>query len=187
MTKSELVKAVQKLDYFSNQWVKFRNFLYPEMVTPDLESEFTQIKSDITTGHRDLLVVLEFDIEVAQTMLDSVGRVTTPRSGETLTSAARKRLEEEWNSAYILIQETIGLMEYRIEEKSKYWNPFSLKQRMSTKRTEDAPNFVTVSRSGIGVRKIKQSAIFQLFMALIMFGIVLAALIFTGALDQYLP
>jgi hypothetical protein len=187
MTKSELKKTIEKLNHFSNQWVKFRNFLYPEMVNPALEGEFTQIKSDITTGHRDLLSVLEFDIEVAQTMLDSVGRITSPRSGETLTSAARKRLEEEWNSAYILIQETIGLMEYRLEEKSQFWNPVNMVQRMGEKRTEETPNFITVSRSGIGVRKMKNSAIFQLIMALLSFGIVLAALIFTGALDQYFP
>jgi hypothetical protein len=187
MTKNQIKKHITELERFTEQWVKFRNFLYHDTVTSVLESEFASIRSDITTGQQTLLSVLEFDIDVAQSMMDGVGRITTPRSGDSLTSAARKRLEEEWNSGYLLIQETIGMLEYHLEEKSRLWNPLSIFRKSEIMENDHIPDYVRSSRSGGGVRKIKKSVVIQLLFAVIGLVVILWILYLLGLLGDYLP
>ncbi len=170
MTKSQLRESIAEMDILSKQWVNFRKYFNPENITPTMESEFNQIKSDITSRHRRLLSILGFDIEIAQTMLESLGRINSPRGGELLTPTTRKLLEDEWNSAYLLVQETIGLLEYQLEEKS-----ISTLFHGSQKKSVGDQGMSSPYR-GRSERKKGVSPIVKLIFIVILLGIVVAVL-----------
>ena len=181
MTKGQLRETITELETLCSQWIKFRNFFNPENVTPALESEFNQIKSDITSRHRTLLSILEFDIELAQNMLDSLGRINTPRGGELLTPTTRKNLEDDWNSAYLLIQESLGLLDYRLGEKSLS-TLFRGSRRKSTKEEK-----TTLSFRGMAPKRRGVSPLLKLVFVLILLGVVIWVLWQFNILQDYIP
>lgn len=185
MTKSQLRETIAEMETLCNQWINFRKYFNPENVTPAMESEFSKIKSDVMSRHRTLLSVLEFDIEVAQTMLECLNRVNSPRDGSLLSVTTRRSLEDEWNSAYLLMQETMGLLEYRLEEKSMMFSASSIFRRTSRKKNIEERSLPIAYRGRI-LKRRGFSPVFKLFFALIVLGVVIAVLWYFNILQGIL-
>jgi hypothetical protein len=165
-------QMVLDLEQVSIDWVQFRQYFYPEQIDSQMESDFPNIKNRLSLGQRTLLSAIEGNIEIAQSMTDILGRFTNPTESSRMGQTAVKRIEDEWNSVYILIQETIGIWEYRNEESARKMNPVNLISDIlfpPKKKVKEERNIYQV-------RKVKKS-FWNPTLKLILTGIVLAVLI----------
>lgn len=172
-----------ELEQVSRDWVEFRQYFYPEQIDSQMEADFPNIKNRLSSGQRILLSAIEGNIEIAQSMLDILGRFTNPKESARIGQTAVKRLEDEWNSVYILIQETIGIWEYKNEESARKMNPVNLILDLLFPKKRK----VKEEKNIYQVRKAKKS-FWNPTLKLIVTGIVLVALIWilynSGILDE---
>ena len=101
-------------------WSKFSEFFIMgakgEDLNPDKESQFLELKSRIAMLHDTFLESIEHGQKIAQDMLDIVQRSITLNHLSRLSVAEIKKMRLEWHDAYLLLSETIALLE---EEKER--------------------------------------------------------------------
>ncbi len=177
---------VSDLEQLSDDWVLFRHYFYPDQIDAQIESDFLEIKNRLASGYRTLLSTIDGQVEIAQSMMDILGRISTPQESSRMTQTALKRIEDEWNSVYLLIQETIGLWEYRIEETSRRMNPLNWIKDIffpSKKKIRDDKSIYRVSKA--------KKSLWNPTMKFVLTGTVLVILLgiiyMLGILDEYLP
>lgn len=116
MKAKALRLQIAALEELLADWIRFHGIFeeYSEIseMSPD---DFLEFKNRIARGQDVLMNALEFEIEIGQMMMDIISRVSSPQYLSTLSEISRTRLESEWNTAFIFINETIGLLEKKLE------------------------------------------------------------------------
>ncbi|MDI6784533.1 MAG: hypothetical protein QME64_10620 [bacterium] len=164
MSAKTIRNQIAELEALLDDWMRFRGIFEENseiaMLTSD---EFLELKNNIAQRQKILISVLEFEIEIGQMIMDIISRVSTTDYVAQVSDIARKRLESEWNTAFLFINETIGLLEKRLDHQVSITRPDQM--------------FLNLFRSGgKGLVRIFQSTwfkfiIFLLVVALIIFGI----------------
>jgi len=80
-------------------------------ITPEKEHEFINIKSRIAMLHDSFMECLEHDQNIGQNILSIVMRSITLRHIHRMSAAEIKKIELEWHESYLLLNETIGVLE----------------------------------------------------------------------------
>ncbi|MCX7011172.1 MAG: hypothetical protein NTW86_01160 [Candidatus Sumerlaeota bacterium] len=97
-------------------WGMFQEFFEAavkgQTVQPDNERKFLELKSRIAMLHDTFLECAEEkSAAVAQNMLENVIRAITLKHISKLSPADIKKMQIEWQESYLLLNETIGLLE----------------------------------------------------------------------------
>ena len=107
-------------------WRKFHEFLDraikgSEFTSQD-EAEFLKLKSDIAILHDSLLESIENTKEnmaSAQSVISLIERCILLRQVQKMNPAEIKKMQIEWHESYLLVNETIGLIEEKIAKMAK--------------------------------------------------------------------
>jgi len=89
----------------------FKVAVQGEDLTPEKEHEFITVKSRIAMLHDVFMDSLEHDQNIGQNVLSIVTRSITLKHVRRMSTAEIKKIELEWHEAYLLLNETIGLLE----------------------------------------------------------------------------
>jgi len=182
---SSLKEIIRQFEILSSDWVRFRMYFYPQMAHSSDVQEFHEIKQRLTTGTKVFLKTIEFDIEIAQSFTDILGKINRPEDALNVSTASLERIEDEWNSVYLLIQETLGLLEYRQEVKEQKLNPmYWLKSFFIKEKRFDTPD-----KDIYRVKPRKNNSFFKVvqFIAMLVILAILLLFIFEmGGLDYVL-
>jgi hypothetical protein len=84
--------------------------------TPQDEAEFLKLKSQIAILHDSFLESVEGSLPVAQSVISVVERCILLRQVAKLSPAEIKKMEIEWHESYLLMNETIGLLQEKIDK-----------------------------------------------------------------------
>ena len=187
MIGRHIKKNIESLEQVSNDWLLFHNFFFPQRLNREMENQFGELVSRLTNSHRILVSLLEFDIEIGQKIIDILGAFPDAKAITTKTAPSISKLTEEWNSVYLLIQETIGLLEYRLMEKQESLKPWNiLKSIFVSKPGKKAPstnNVYQISKS----KNKNTSYILNFILTIVVLIVLVVILIYTGILQEYLP
>jgi len=108
-------------------WNKFHSYLTAcmkrEEFTRQQEADFLRLKSQIAILHDSFLEAADLSLResaaTSQSIIALVERSILLRQVAKLNSAELKRMEMEWHEAYLLINDTIGILEEEIARLSK--------------------------------------------------------------------
>jgi hypothetical protein len=96
-------------------WRKYHDYFKiavgGEGITPEREHEFITIKSRIAMLHDSFMDCLDHDQNIGQNILSIVTRSITLRHIHRMSTAEIKKIELEWHESYLLLNETLGLLE----------------------------------------------------------------------------
>ncbi|MFH0792528.1 MAG: hypothetical protein V2A74_00685 [bacterium] len=96
-------------------WRTFHDFFSSgvkgEDLSHDKEVHFLEIKSRVAMLHDAFMESLTHDHSVGQTILDIVTRSITLKHLNRLSPADIKKMEIEWHESYLLLNETIGMLD----------------------------------------------------------------------------
>jgi hypothetical protein len=124
MSAKTIRNQIAELEALLDDWLRFRGIFEEKsdisMLTSD---DFLALEKSIAQRQEILISVLEFEIEIGQMIMDIISRVATSDYVSHLSDIARKRLESEWNTAFLFINETIGLLEKRLEHQVSVARP----------------------------------------------------------------
>jgi hypothetical protein len=85
-------------------------------ITPDKESQFLEIKSRIAMLHDSFMESLTKNQIIGQEVLSLISRAITLRHLSKQSTADVKKMEIEWHESYLLLNETIGVLEDKRNE-----------------------------------------------------------------------
>ena len=98
----------------------FEGAVKGQNVQPDNERKFLELKSRIAMLHDTFLECAEEKAAaVAQNMLENVIRAITLKHISRLSPADIKKMQIEWQESYLLLNETIGMLEEQQISKAK--------------------------------------------------------------------
>lgn len=96
-------------------WRKYHDYFKVAVagreITPEREHEFITIKSHIAMLHDIFMDCLEHDQNIGQNILSIVTRSITLKHIHRMSTAEIKKIELEWHESYLLLNETIGVLE----------------------------------------------------------------------------
>jgi hypothetical protein len=97
-------------------WSRYHDFFkvavaQNEAVTPEKEHEFITVKSRIAMLHDSFMDCLEHDQNIGQNILSIVTRSITLKHVRRMSTAEIKKIELEWHESYLLLNETLGMLE----------------------------------------------------------------------------
>jgi hypothetical protein len=85
-------------------------------ITPEKESQFLEIKSRIAMLHDSFMEALTTNQNIGQEVLNIISRAITLRHLSKQSTADVKKMEIEWHESYLLLNETIGVLEEKRNE-----------------------------------------------------------------------
>lgn len=174
MIDPKLEKQIADLKELLALWRKFHEFFVLGVkgtdITAEKEQKFLELKSRIAMLSDTFIEALTHDQNIGQHVTTLVERSITLRHLSNLSVAEVKKMEIEWHEAYLLLNETIGILEEKREALSKVSSSkFMMKK------------FVKNAIAGIG--SFVGSFYFKAFAMLIAFILVLWALPTFGVLN----
>ena len=152
---------ISELEILLEDWIKFHGIFELNSELAMMPSdEFLVLKNSIALRQDLLMNILESEKEVGQMVLDIVSRVAAPDYVPQLSDIAQKRLESEWNSAYVCINETIGFLEKKLDHQVSVARPDQM--------------ILQLFRSGgTGFFRIFQSTWFKFIAFLLVIGLII--------------
>lgn len=112
-------------------------------LTADKEARFLQIKSKIAMLHDSFIDSLSHDQNIGQNIITIVARCITLKHLHKLGPAEIKKMEIEWHESYLLLNETIAMLEEKKEAMDKI-NPTQYKMdRYKQLITMNVKHFLT--------------------------------------------
>jgi hypothetical protein len=180
MSAKTIRNQIAELEALLDDWIRFRGIFEEHSDVAEMsQDEFLALKNQIALRQEVLMNVLEFEIEIGQMVLDIVSRVATPQYVFALSDIARKRLENEWNTAYLFVNETIGLLEKKLEHRVT-----------ATRPDQIILHFLQIINRGL-VRLLQSSwfkiLMFLLVVVLIIYGIFALGFLSWEDAKGYLP
>jgi hypothetical protein len=116
MSAKLIRNQIIEIEALLEDWMKFHGIFEDNSEVAQMSSnDFLILKNRIAERQEILLSVLEFEIEIGQMIMDIISRVSSTDYVGQLSDIARKRLESEWNTAYLFINETLGLLEKKLD------------------------------------------------------------------------
>lgn len=85
-------------------------------VTPEKEGQFLEIKSRIAMLHDSFMEALTHNQNIGQEVLNIISRAITLKHLGKQSTADIKKMEIEWHESYLLLNETIGVLEDKRNE-----------------------------------------------------------------------
>lgn len=85
-------------------------------ITPEKEGQFLEIKSRIAMLHDSFMEALTHNQNIGQEVLNIISRAITLRHLGKQSTADIKKMEIEWHESYLLLNETIGVLEEKRNE-----------------------------------------------------------------------
>jgi hypothetical protein len=134
MAARNIKKSISELESILGDWVKFKNYLYPNLLTKQQEDDFRNVLSSLTGKNRIFMEIIEIDMEEAHKMVDILSKISGPREAARINPASLQNIENDWNNIYILIQESLGVMDYRLEVKRDLWKPWHWFRKSGSKK-----------------------------------------------------
>lgn len=128
MRDPSLEHKMQEIQELMRIWMHFYRILAagfsPEMITPERESEFLQIKTTVAERHEDFMQIIEGikkqeDLYIGQNILSLVKRTISLREFSKLSPVEINKISIEWHDANILLNESLGTLEHRRDELAK--------------------------------------------------------------------
>jgi hypothetical protein len=124
MSAKTIRNQITEIEVLLEDWMKFHGIFEDNSEVSQMSSDdFLSLKNRIAERQEILLSVLEFEIEIGQMIMDIISRVSTTDYVGQLSEIARKRLESEWNTAYLFINETLGLLEKKLDHQVSVARP----------------------------------------------------------------
>lgn len=84
--------------------------------SPELEQRFLEVKARIAMLHDSFIEAVRHDKNVAQNMLSIVNRSITLKHLIHMGTADQKKIEIEWHETYLLLNETVSVLNEEREE-----------------------------------------------------------------------
>lgn len=123
MIDPKLDKQVNDVKELLLLWRKFHEFFVLGVKSSDIsgdhEQQFLELKSRIAMLSDTFLEALTHDHNIGQHVLSLVERAITLRHLSKLSVAEVKKMEIEWHEAYLLLNETVGILSEKQESLSK--------------------------------------------------------------------
>lgn len=120
MTKPEIEARINDVKNLIRIWHRFYRTLQagfePETLTPEREKEFQEIKTTVAEKHKAFMSVIERDQHIGQSILNMIKRVISLKEFGQLSAIEVNKVSIEWHDANILLHETLGSLEYKLEE-----------------------------------------------------------------------
>lgn len=117
MLDPEIERKIEEVKQLIQIWHQFYNILIAVFGHTDdivkLDAEFQKIKTTIAQKHPILMSVVIKDDYIAQTVLATVRRTISLQEFRTLSSLEINKVIIEWHEANILLNETLGYLEYQ--------------------------------------------------------------------------
>ncbi|MGI8906950.1 MAG: hypothetical protein ACR2IE_10725 [Candidatus Sumerlaeaceae bacterium] len=85
-------------------------------ITPEKEGQFLEIKSRIAMLHDSFMEALTANQNIGQEVLNIISRAITLKHLSKQSTADVKKMEIEWHESYLLLNETIGVLEDKRNE-----------------------------------------------------------------------
>jgi hypothetical protein len=85
-------------------------------ITPEKEQQFLEIKSRIAMLHDSFMEALTHNQNIGQEVLNIISRAITLKHVGKQSTADVKKMEIEWHESYLLLNETIGMLEDKRNE-----------------------------------------------------------------------
>lgn len=85
-------------------------------ITAEKEAQFLELKSRIAMLHDSFMEALTHNQNIGQEVLNIISRAITLRHLSKQSTADVKKMEIEWHESYLLLNETIGVLEDRRNE-----------------------------------------------------------------------
>lgn len=128
-------------------WRRFHDYfklaVVGKEITPEKEHEFITIKSRIAMLHDSFMDCLEHDQNIGQNILGIVSRSITLKHIHRMSTAEIKKIELEWHESYLLLNETLGVLEDKRKRFAEI-KPSQYYRQIYTERAYKAiKNFVT--------------------------------------------
>ena len=147
MIDPKLEREISDIKELMAKWRQFHDFLAigvkGENITPEKEKQFLAIKSRIAMLHETFIEVLTHDKYIGQTIMAIVMTSITLKHLNKLSTAEIKKMEIEWHEAFLLLNETIGVL----EDQKAQLSETTATQRALTKAGSNAfasvTNFIT--------------------------------------------
>ncbi|MCX7766569.1 MAG: hypothetical protein N2246_07690 [Candidatus Sumerlaeia bacterium] len=119
MIDPKLEKQLADIKELLALWRKYHEFFAIGVkgtdITPEKEQQFLELKSRIAMLHDTFMEAITHDQNIGQNVLSLVERAITLRHLSRLNVAEIKKMEIEWHEAYLLLNETVGILEERKE------------------------------------------------------------------------
>jgi hypothetical protein len=139
-------------------------------LTPEREHEFITIKSRIAMLHDTFMDCLEHDQNIGQNILSIVTRSITMKHVHRMSTAEIKKIELEWHESYLLLNETIGVL----EDKRRQFADITPSQYYRKQATKKASN---------SIMTFLTSWVFKLLVAIVVLEVAVFAFIKAGGVD----
>jgi hypothetical protein len=181
MIDLKLEKQLSDIKELLGLWRKFHEFFVLGVkandITGEKETQFLRLKSRIAMLCDTFMDALTHDQNIGQHVLSLVERAITLKHLSKLSVAEVKKMEIEWHEAYLLLNETVGILEEKKEDLS-HVSPSKYKMA----------KFMTAA--GHGISSFLSSGWFKLIVAIaIIVGILVALPAFNivdyGKLGEY--
>ena len=123
MQDPEIDKKIEDVKQLIQIWHQFYNILIAvfsesEDITK-LDVEFQKIKTLVAQKHATLMTVVSKDHHIAQTVLATVRRTISLQEFKLLSGLEINKVIIEWHDANILLNETLGNLEYQRDSLSE--------------------------------------------------------------------
>ncbi len=103
-----------------SHWNTFHQFfnlgVKGENITPEKENQFLDLKSRIAMLHDSFMDALTSNQNVGQDVLSVITRAITLKGVNRLSTADTKKLETEWHDVYLLLNDTIAVLEQKRQD-----------------------------------------------------------------------
>lgn len=127
-------------------WRKYHDFfkiaVAGQGITPEREHEFITVKSRIAMLHDSFMDCLEHDQNIGQNILSIVTRSITLKLVHRMSTAEIKKIELEWHESYLLLNETIGILEDKRNKLAEIKHSDFVRQQMVKKTTAQLMAFL---------------------------------------------
>ncbi len=115
MIDPKLESQISDIKELMAKWRQFHDFLAIGVkgsnITLEKEKQFLAIKSRIAMLHETFMEVLAHDKYIGQAIMSIVMTSITLKHLNKLSTAEIKKMEIEWHEAFLLLNETVGVLE----------------------------------------------------------------------------
>ncbi|MCD6385553.1 hypothetical protein J7M23_07210, partial [Candidatus Sumerlaeota bacterium] len=174
MIDPKLEKQIADVKELLALWRKFHEFFVLGVkgtdITAEKEQKFLELKSRIAMLSDTFMEALTHDQNIGQHVISLVERSITLRHLSNLSGAEVKKMEIEWHEAYLLLNETVGILEEKREALSKVSSSKFMVKKF-------------VKNAALSVSSFLGSIYFKTFAILVAFILVLWALPTFGVLN----
>lgn len=128
MRDPELERKIDEIQELMKIWMHFYKILAagfsPESISAEREKEFLEIKTTVAERHEDFMHIIESlkaqeDLYIGQNILSLVKRTISLQEFNKLSGVEINKISIEWHDANILLNESLGSLEYKRDELAK--------------------------------------------------------------------